>query len=259
MRRSRGYPRYLGERYGHLYRALPGRLRRSRDRAARRSPPAQRAAEARRALARAEDDRRSQPSHPLRWWTIGDKAALLARSSRAQGTRRLRLEADVAHLGGLDAMMYVDARTSLADNLLLYGDKMSMAVSLEARVPFLDLELMRLAESMPATLQDQRADAEAYPEAGDRAVGTRRGDRSEEDRLRHSGRRLASRCPSSGSRGAPPRRKVPPCRSFFDTTAIRRTIEEHASGRHDHKRILFSLLTFEIWHEQFIAPSRWSG
>ena len=49
--------------------------------------------------------------------------------------------------------MYVDARTSLADNLLLYGDKMSMAVSLEARVPFLDLELMRLVESLPARLK----------------------------------------------------------------------------------------------------------
>ena len=32
-------------------------------------------------------------------------------------------------------MLYMDARLSLADNLLLYGDKMSMAVSLEARVP----------------------------------------------------------------------------------------------------------------------------
>src|SRR5258706_12985961 len=39
----------------------------------------------------------------------------------------------------LSQMLYVDARFSLADNLLTYTDKMSMAASLEARVPFLDL------------------------------------------------------------------------------------------------------------------------
>jgi hypothetical protein len=34
-------------------------------------------------------------------------------------------------------------------------------------------------------------------------------------------------------------------------------LEEHRTGREDHKRVLFSLLTFEIWHEQFIRPGRW--
>jgi asparagine synthase (glutamine-hydrolysing) len=47
------------------------------------------------------------------------------------------------------------------------------------------------------------------------------------------------------------------CRAHFRPDTVRRMIEEHATGRHDHKRILFSLLTFELWHEQFIAPSRW--
>ena len=50
-------------------------------------------------------------------------------------------------------MTYIDARFSLPDNLLMSGDKMSMAVSLEARVPFLDLELMRLVECMPNNLK----------------------------------------------------------------------------------------------------------
>ena len=36
-------------------------------------------------------------------------------------------------------------------------------------------------------------------------------------------------------------------------------IREHKSGRHDHKRILFSLLTFEVWHELFISPTCWSS
>ena len=46
-------------------------------------------------------------------------------------------------------MMRIDSRMNLADDLLLYGDKISMAVSLEARVPMLDIELVRFVESLP--------------------------------------------------------------------------------------------------------------
>ena len=67
------------------------------------------------------------------------------RTERRQ--RRLSGAADVRHLDGLSQMLYLDSRLSLADSLLLYGDKMAMAVSLEARVPFLDLELMHFVES----------------------------------------------------------------------------------------------------------------
>ena len=38
---------------------------------------------------------------------------------------------------------------NLGDDLLLYGDKISMAVSLETRVPMLDLELVRFVEALP--------------------------------------------------------------------------------------------------------------
>lgn len=48
-----------------------------------------------------------------------------------------------------ECMMRVDTRMNLADDLLLYGDKISMAASLEARVPMLDIELMNFIESLP--------------------------------------------------------------------------------------------------------------
>jgi hypothetical protein len=47
------------------------------------------------------------------------------------------------------------------------------------------------------------------------------------------------------------------CASYFRRSVMERIIREHETGRHDHKRILFSLMTFELWHEQFIAPPRW--
>jgi asparagine synthase (glutamine-hydrolysing) len=49
----------------------------------------------------------------------------------------------------LNQMLAVDAQTQLPDDLLLLTDKMSMAVSLECRVPLLDHELVELAARMP--------------------------------------------------------------------------------------------------------------
>jgi len=45
--------------------------------------------------------------------------------------------------------MHIDARLNLSDDLLLYGDKVSMAFSQEARVPLLDMELVAFVESLP--------------------------------------------------------------------------------------------------------------
>ena len=50
----------------------------------------------------------------------------------------------------LNSLLVVDARLSLADDLLLVADHMAMASSVELRVPFLDLELLALLEAMPS-------------------------------------------------------------------------------------------------------------
>ncbi|WP_421865989.1 asparagine synthase (glutamine-hydrolyzing) [Motiliproteus sp.] len=52
-------------------------------------------------------------------------------------------------LSSVENMMRLDTRMNLADDLLLYGDKTSMAFSLEARVPMLDTELVAFVESLP--------------------------------------------------------------------------------------------------------------
>ncbi|HET9235068.1 MAG TPA: asparagine synthase (glutamine-hydrolyzing) [Candidatus Eisenbacteria bacterium] len=56
----------------------------------------------------------------------------------------------------LNALLTVDARLSLADNLLLLSDHMAMASSVEMRVPFLDLEFLALLERMPSRLKVSR-------------------------------------------------------------------------------------------------------
>jgi len=62
------------------------------------------------------------------------------------------IEAAFRHAGGgdsLNRMLAVDAETMLPDDLLMLTDRMSMATSLECRVPLLDHELVELAARMP--------------------------------------------------------------------------------------------------------------
>ncbi|HET9603922.1 MAG TPA: asparagine synthase (glutamine-hydrolyzing) [Gemmatimonadales bacterium] len=56
----------------------------------------------------------------------------------------------------VNRLLYVDARLSLADDLLIVADHMSMASSVELRVPFLDLEFMGLVERMPSRYKVSR-------------------------------------------------------------------------------------------------------
>ena len=64
-----------------------------------------------------------------------------------------RLQQDVAGLDPLTQMLYVDTRSNLPDDLLMVGDKTSMANSLEVRVPFLDHRLVEFVESLPPELK----------------------------------------------------------------------------------------------------------
>ncbi len=56
-------------------------------------------------------------------------------------------------------MLYVDSRLTLSGNLLMYSDKMSMAVSLEIRVPYLDLDLMEYVDMVHDVNVNQIVDA----------------------------------------------------------------------------------------------------
>lgn len=56
----------------------------------------------------------------------------------------------VEGLAPLDRMLYVDTKTWLPDDLLIKADKMTMANSLELRVPFLDHAVLEFAASLPA-------------------------------------------------------------------------------------------------------------
>jgi asparagine synthase (glutamine-hydrolysing) len=151
----------------------------------------------------------------------------------------------------LDEAMRLDARTVLPDNLLLYGDKLSMAVSLEARVPFLDLPLMARAERVPASVKM----AGGVPKALWKEVlspwlppGVARR------------RKIGFQTPVDEwfrlDRGLDLRKRLldrdSGCRAHLDGREVERIITEHERGAVDHKRLLFALLVFELWHGEYV-------
>jgi asparagine synthase (glutamine-hydrolysing) len=79
-----------------------------------------------------------------------DAAAALLRG-RAEGVGDALADAfrSATSSDDINRMLAVDAQTQLPDDLLLLTDRMSMAVSLECRVPLLDHELVELAARMP--------------------------------------------------------------------------------------------------------------
>jgi asparagine synthase (glutamine-hydrolysing) len=148
-------------------------------------------------------------------------------------------------------MTYIDARLSLADDLLLYGDKMSMAASVEARVPFLDLEYMAVAESIPPSL---RIHGITHKYIYKKAIAKwlppqiiqrpKIGFETPLDRW--------FRSELSGYVKNTLLSEQSACLRYFNPSIIRLLFEEHVHGRQDNHRHLYALLVFELWHRQFI-------
>jgi len=161
----------------------------------------------------------------------------------------------VAHLPSLAQQLYVDARFSLADNLLLYGDKMSMAASLEARVPMLDLELMAFVEGLPTSLRLRGWRGHKYlyrkaiarwlpPEVLHRpklGFDTPMDEWFQREMTGYVRERIAGR----GSA----------CARYFEPRYIEALIRQHAERRQDYTRALYSLLVFEMWHQRFLSEA----
>src|SRR5690606_2804060 len=82
------------------------------------------------------------------------RAALLGPTRAAEAEHRVDAiyEAHFAaakQASPLNRMLYVDAKLWLPDNLLLKADKMTMANSIELRVPFLDHEVAEFSATLP--------------------------------------------------------------------------------------------------------------
>jgi asparagine synthase (glutamine-hydrolysing) len=147
-------------------------------------------------------------------------------------------------------LLYVDAKTALAESLLLLTDKMGMATSLEIRVPFLDNRVVDFVCRIPARYRMhgfslkrllKTALKGVVPDLvlkrAKRGFGTPMGtwlrtdlrpllgDLLAEERLRRDG--------------------------LFDADFVMKLRVAHDVGKEDYTEALFALLTFAVWKERF--------
>src|SRR6267378_7127571 len=150
-----GYRRYLGNHYQRYFERLPAPVRRAAAALSERLPSNRHSALLNLSrLAKGFLESASLPfEERYRAYVQVFPPNDLHRLLRVNGAERPDRIADAfRHAGEGDAlnrMLAVDADTQLPDDLLMLTDKMSMATSLECRVPLLDHELVELAASIP--------------------------------------------------------------------------------------------------------------
>jgi len=153
-------------------------------------------------------------------------------------------------LGGLQ---FLEVRSTLPDELLMYADKLSMAHGLELRVPFVDKEIVEYVERLPASLKVR---------TGSRKWLHRQVCRSflPESIVKRPKRGFAVNVVDDWFRGAIDNKMAdslldPDSRlyQYLKPQAVRDLFEAHGAGRSDNHKVLFSLVLFEEWlrvHEE---------
>ena len=146
-------------------------------------------------------------------------------------------------------MQHVDLFTWLRGDILVKADKMTMANSLELRVPFLDPEVFAGRREAAAVGEGGRGhhEAGAAPRAGGhrpaaRAAPAQAGLPGADPAL------AARRDVRLGARDHPRRAGRPP----VDLAAVQRMLDAHRGGPIDHSRRIWTLLVFLLWHGIFV-------
>jgi asparagine synthase (glutamine-hydrolysing) len=146
--------------------------------------------------------------------------------------------------------LYFEAKTFL-HGLLVVEDRVSMANSLEARVPFLDNEIVEIARRIPTTLQYEGSSGKRILREAMRGLLP--------DEVLEKPKQGFSPPDESWYRGPTmdyikdmlldPRTVE---RGYFQRPWIEQMLREHATGRVNHRLVIWSLLCFEWWNRLFI-------
>jgi asparagine synthase (glutamine-hydrolysing) len=177
---------------------------------------------------------------------LSDRQRLAARDPYAAGLAAY----DAAPGGALERMSYADIQTYMVE-LLMKQDQMSMAASIESRVPFLDTALVEHVAAMPGSLKLRGWRTKAVLRAAVRdlvppAILSRR----KMGFPVPMGRWLATDfAPLVADLVLGPRARA---RGLFEPDAIARLVREHRAGTAQHGDRLWLLLNLEIWQRVFI-------
>jgi asparagine synthase (glutamine-hydrolysing) len=258
-----GYRRHLGVRYGAMWARLPGWMRGPISSTVSALPRNEMLKRGVQSLATPDRMRRYQ--NVLSLLPNGQVEGLFQDGLLApnSGDTILNCWEDMADLmkstDEMGGLQFLEVRSTLPDELLMYADKLSMAHGLELRVPFVDKEIVEYAERLPANFKVRNGSrkwlhrqvcASFLP--GSILKRPKRGfgvnvvdqwfqgamDNKMADTLRDPGSKIYQ---------------------YLRPTAVSELFEQHASGRQDNHKILFSLVLFEEWlrmHEEPVTALR---
>lgn len=151
----------------------------------------------------------------------------------------------------VEQFLYCDIHSRLVDHLLVKGDRMSMAASVEARVPFLDHHVVEFAAALPRNFKVSGTDT--------KIVLKKLAERYAPKELIYR-RKIGFNLPLSQWFVGPLRRLVQRTilserclsRGYMQADAVRHLVTEHLDGRVDREQGLWVLLALELWHRLFI-------
>ena len=151
----------------------------------------------------------------------------------------------------LRSILYFDQTSWLPDNLLERGDRMTMAASIEARMPFLDHDLAAFVSGLDDTWRvrgrvGKRILRLAMARLLPRAILERP--------------KVGFRVPVSDWFRGPMRDYLhdhlcgPDARTrdWYRPQALHRVLSEHVEGRQNHEKLLWTMLTLELWHREYL-------
>lgn len=162
-----------------------------------------------------------------------------------------RIESERPGSDYLSRMIYLELKLRLPELLLMRVDKITMATSVEARVPFLDHHLVEYALGLPRSLKVEgtsgkhilkRALEEILPK--DLLYSPKRGFGAP---IREWFRNGLGEMFEPHLLNSPMRK-----RDFFDYGFVARLLSEHRRGAHDWSFHLWALLNLSLWYERWI-------
>jgi asparagine synthase (glutamine-hydrolysing) len=253
-----GYNRYLGAHYGRRYNVVPGWMRRRVLPQLARVLPSGRqnrfmdlARYAKRFIRAGGLDWREQYKLYL---ALADRDVLGALQVHGSMEAVDGFDRIVAGEGSSDELLRllrVDWETQLSEDLLLLTDKMTMACSIECRVPFLDERLVELAATIPAE----------HKLPGGRLKGLLKdalGNVLPPDIINRRKRGFGAPIGAWLKRELTPlreallNRETVEKRGLLDPAAVETICQDHDANREDYSDLILVMLNLEIWSRLFL-------
>ncbi len=148
-------------------------------------------------------------------------------------------------------MQEIDLRHWLPGDILQKADRMSMAHSLEVRVPFLDKEVFECSRHLPSHMK-QRGRVTKYI-LRKAAAFKLDANTSERPKLGFPVPIRHWICSEEGKSRMQKAFESPAARQYFRQEKLTQLLEEHLSKHKDNSRKLWTIYTFCIWHQIYFS------